>query len=267
MDRVTVIRLVFFSSFLLILVALETIWPKRKKKLSRLVRWPSNLGLIFINNFVAGLFPVILPASLAILAREKGWGLLPLLDVPDWLNIVFTIIYLDLVIYWQHRFFHQVPLLWKIHRMHHTDQDLDVTTALRFHPFEIWISLVLKSVLVFILGIAPAGIIAFEIILNGAAMFNHANWRLHPQVDRIIRLVIVTPDMHRVHHSVIGKETDSNYGFNLSCWDRLFGSYNAQPIEGHQKMKIGLNQFHLKKHQNIIWMFASPFLKKDPPAE
>ena len=189
------------------------------------MRWISNLGITFLNPLLVRLLLPVLAVSMAAKAQERGWGLLNNFDLPYWLDIVVSIIVLDLFIYLQHVMFHAVPILWRLHMVHHADLDYDVTTGLRFHPIEIILSTGIKLSVVFTFGLQPAAVIIFEVLLNGAAMFNHGNIRLPLKFDRILRYLIVTPDMHRVHHSVIIRETNSNYGFNLPWWDRLFGTY------------------------------------------
>ncbi len=197
---------------------------------------------------------------MAIKAQEHGWGLLNNVDLPNWVELTAGIIILDLAIYLQHVMFHAVPILWRLHMMHHADLDYDLTTGLRFHPVEIVLSMILKMTIIVALGPPMVSVLAFEIILNGMALFNHGNIKLPLSADHFLRLFVVTPDMHRVHHSVIIHETNSNYGFNLSIWDRLFGTYLAQPSKGHEDMIIGLSQFRDHRRLTLPWLLILPII-------
>ncbi len=260
-------RFLVFASILLIMAALEILSPKRKLRNNKTRRWITNLSIVGIDGFfvrLMGLAAVPLTAVAAALYCEaKGIGLFNWLQLPLWLEIVAVVIILDFAIYLQHWASHKVDLLWKVHRMHHADVDFDVTTALRFHPIEIVLSMLYKVVLVFLLGPAAVAVVIFEVILNGSAMFNHANLAMPPWLDRILRLIIVTPDMHRVHHSIHQREHDSNYGFALSIWDRLFATYTPQPRDGHEGMTIGLPQWQNDKPTKLLWTLSVPFLKDD----
>jgi sterol desaturase/sphingolipid hydroxylase (fatty acid hydroxylase superfamily) len=205
---------------------------------------------------------ILFPAGavgLALLAEAKGWGLLKVWQVPGWVAVAVSVVALDLAIYLQHVMFHAVPALWRLHRMHHADQDFDVTTGARFHPVEIVLSMVLKLAVVAALGAPAVAVLVFEVLLNATAMFNHSNVRLPPALDRLVRWLIVTPDMHRVHHSVLETETNSNFGFNLPWWDRLFGTYRDQPEAGHEAMTIGVRQFRDAEEQRLDRMLTQPF--------
>lgn len=261
MDNETYLRLCFFLGVLILMVAWEGLFPRRVLHYPRPVRWGSNLGLVFINSLSARFLFPLFPVGMAILARERGWGLLNTLDLPCWLAVGIAVVLMDLAIYLQHVIFHALPILWRRQRMHHTDLDYDVTTGLRFHPLEIFLSLLIKLSVVALLGAPPAAVLIFEVSLNATAMFNHGNIRIHLLIDRVLRLFVVTPDMHRVHHSVIVQETNSNYGFNLPWWDRLFGTYRNQPALGHQSMTIGLEAFRDPKMLRLHWLLAIPFLK------
>ena len=195
------------------------------------------------NTVVVRLLVPLAPVALALLAAERGWGLLNLVALPFWFEVALSVIVLDFVIYLQHVMFHAVPALWRLHRMHHADLDFDVTTGSRFHPVEILLSVLLKMAAVVVIGPPAAAVLIFEVLLNGTSMFNHGNVRLPVSLDRVLRWFVVTPDMHRVHHSDIPAETNSNFGFNLPWWDRLFGTYRAQPALGHENMTIGLDTF------------------------
>ena len=260
MDNEVVIRLIFFVGIFTLVVIWERISPRRSMTTSKTVRWISNLGITFLNPLVVHLLFPILAVDMALKAQEGGWGLLNNVDLPFWLKLVIGIVVLDLVIYLQHVMFHAIPILWRLHMMHHADLDYDLTTGLRFHPIEMLLSMVIKLSVVAALGPPVAAVLAFEIILNGMAIFNHGNIRIPLKLDRILRYLVVTPDMHRVHHSVIIRETNSNYGFNLSWWDRLFGTYRAQPAKGHEGMTIGLSQFREPKRLTLPWLLVLPFI-------
>jgi sterol desaturase/sphingolipid hydroxylase (fatty acid hydroxylase superfamily) len=209
---------------------------------------------------------VVAPAGavgFAMFAEERGWGLFNMVALPVWLELLLELLLLDLAIYLQHRLFHYVPALWRLHRMHHADLDVDVTTGARFHPVEILLSLGIKFLVVVPLGAAPLAVLLFEIVLNGTSMFNHSNVRVPPAIERLLRWLVVTPDMHRVHHSIVRRETDSNFGFNFSWWDRLFGTYRPQPEAGHQAMTLGIGQFRDPRELRLDRMLTQPF-RDDP---
>src|SRR5579871_1847312 len=253
------IRLAVFVGVLGAMALWEAAAPRRSRSFSRLRRWPSNLAIVALNT---ALVRILLPATavgLALLGAERGWGLLNNLPIPRWAAVVASIVMLDAAIYFQHVMFHAVPVLWRVHRMHHADLDFDVTTGVRFHPIEICISAVIKSVAVAILGAPAVAVLSFEVLLNATSMFNHANLALSSGTDRMLRWVTVTPDMHRVHHSILVRETNSNFGFNLSLWDRLFGTYCAQPSAGHRGMTIGLEQFRDPADERLDRMLLQPW--------
>ena len=233
----TQLRLSVFLAVLLGMMLWEYLAPRRKIQ-NRKLRWPSNLGIVALNALLLMLVPITAVGA-ALFSVFNHFGLFIWLEWSLWPSIIASLILLDLAIYWQHRIFHALPKLWPIHRMHHTDTEFDVTTALRFHPVEIVISILIKAAVIILLGAPVLAVIAFEIILNATAMFNHGNIKLPMALDKVLRLVIVTPDMHRVHHALHGDEYNTNYGFNLSLWDRLFASYTAQPKDGHAEMQIG----------------------------
>lgn len=262
MDQEIVIRLGFFLGVFFAMAIWETKRPKRKLSQRKLKRWRNNLGLTFFNSF---LLRVVFPAAAvgsALLAGEKGWGLFNLFSVTQILAGLLSIIVLDFAIYSQHVIFHKIPIFWRLHRMHHTDLDIDVTTGARFHPVEIILSMIIKIGVVLALGAPAWSVVVFEVILNATSMFNHSNVYISPFIDRFLRLMIVTPDMHRVHHSVLIRETDSNYGFNFPWWDRLLGTYRDQPQAGHDKMKIGLANYQDPKWLQFKWMLLTPFASK-----
>lgn len=236
----------------------EAFAPRRKRLHSRLARWPSNIAISVFNTLV---LRVVLPSGvvgLALLAEAQGWGLLNAFDLPSWVSIIAAILMLDFVIYLQHVMFHAVPILWRFHRMHHADLDIDVTTGARFHPVEIILSILIKLAAVAAIGPPVIAVVLFEVLLNATSMFNHSNVRLPLALDRVLRLIVVTPDMHRVHHSVIPAETNSNFGFNVPWWDRLCGTYKAQPREGHDGMTIGIEQFREPRELLIDRMLTQP---------
>jgi len=256
------IRLSFFLGIFALMAIWETIAPRRARSFSRLMRWPSNLGIVALNTLlIRVLFPVA-AVGLAVVGQQKGWGLLNNFELPNWLAVLLAVALLDFIIYSQHVMFHAVPVLWRLHRMHHTDLDLDVTSGARFHPIEIVLSMAIKMVAVIALGPPVVAVVVFEVLLNGTAMFNHSNVFIPASVDRVLRLIFVTPDMHRVHHSIIPKETNSNYGFNLPWWDRLFGTYRAQPVEGHTGMTIGIEDFRSSRDLRLDLMLLQPFKGK-----
>ncbi len=259
-----VLRLTAFLGILLVLAVAEQARPRRRTAALRKTRWPGNLGIVVVDTLVVRIFAPALPVAFAILAEERGWGLLNAVALPAWADLLAGLLLLDLMIYLQHVTVHKVPLLWRLHRMHHADTHIDVSTALRFHPLEILGSVLIKLAAVAALGPSAAAVLLFEVILNGMAMFNHANLGLPQPVDRLLRRVLVTPDMHRVHHSVHPDETDSNYGFNLSLWDRLFGTYRAQPRDGHAAMQIGLAEFREPGENRLDRLLTQPFRAPAP---
>ncbi|MCB1778204.1 MAG: sterol desaturase family protein, partial [Candidatus Competibacteraceae bacterium] len=256
----TILRLGCFMTVLLGMMLWEWRAPRRNLTLARIRRWPANLGIIVVDSFVLRFVFPILAVGAAGLAEVNGWGLLHWLNVPFWLAVGATLLLLDLAIYAQHVVFHKVPALWRLHRMHHTDLDFDVTTALRFHPLEMVLSMLIKLALVVLLGAPPVAVMLFEVVLNATAMFNHGNVSLPNGLDRRLRWVLVTPDMHRVHHSVRREETDSNFGFNLPWWDRWFGTYQDQPHDGHTGMTIGLENFRDERATGLYGLLVQPFL-------
>ncbi len=252
------IRLGFFIGILVLMALLEAWRPRRARAVSRWRRWPSNLGIVALNSVLLRvIFPAV-PLGLALLAEARGWGLLNAVPVPSWLAIIAAVLLLDLAIYLQHVMVHAVPALWRLHRMHHSDLDFDVTTGARFHPVEIILSMAIKLALVAALGPPAIAVLIFEVLLNGTAMFNHANFRLPTALDQGLRWIVVTPDMHRVHHSIAPAETNSNFGFSLPWWDRLFGTYRDQPDAGHADMTIGIEQFRDAREQRLDRMLTQP---------
>jgi sterol desaturase/sphingolipid hydroxylase (fatty acid hydroxylase superfamily) len=253
------IRLGAFITVFTAMALWEALAPRRARSYSRLRRWPSNLGVVVLNTM---LVRVLLPATavnLALVGERRGWGLLNNLPVPAWMAVVVSVVLLDATIYLQHVMFHAVPALWRVHRMHHADLDFDVTTGARFHPIEIVLSMLIKFGAVVTLGAPALGVLIFEVLLNATSMFNHGNVRLPVELDRRLRRLLVTPDMHRVHHSIVVNETNSNFGFNLPWWDRLLGTYRDQPAAGHQGMTIGIEQFRAARELWLDRMLLQPF--------
>jgi len=261
------LRLSVFGGVLALMLIMESLFPRKARVQNRLLRVTTNLGIVVLYTVLMRLIFIFIAIGAAVgvagFAKQQGWGVLNVFHLPLWLHIVISIILLDMAVYWQHVASHKIPLIWAFHKMHHADRDIDATTGIRFHPVEIAFSMAYKMVIVLILGPHIIGVILFEIILNGSAMFNHANLRLPLWLDRMVRVLFVTPDMHRVHHSAIARETNSNYGFNLSVWDRIFGSYIDQPQEGHDDMAIGLPQYQTDKPSHLLWCLILPF-KKNP---
>jgi sterol desaturase/sphingolipid hydroxylase (fatty acid hydroxylase superfamily) len=253
-----ILRLAVFLGVLVVMAGWELAAPRRRQDTPRVIRWTNNFALVVVDTIILRLTFPILAVGLALMAGDRGWGLFNALDVPLWLAVVLSILLLDLAIYLQHVLFHAVPGLWRLHRMHHADLEFDVTTGLRFHPAEIVLSMVIKLAAVAALGAPAVAVLLFEVLLNATALFNHANIRLPVRVDRALRWVLVTPDMHRVHHSVIPAETNSNFGFNLPWWDRLLGTYRAQPKAGHEGMTIGIEQFRTPRDLWLDRMLIQP---------
>lgn len=253
-----VIRFGFFLSVLVTMALWEVFSARRPQAVGRRTRWPANLMIVVLDTLaVRVLFPVAAVGA-ALMASENGWGLLNLVALPAWVSVVLAVLMLDAAIYFQHRVFHAVPWLWRLHRMHHADLEFDVTTALRFHPVEIVLSMMIKVAIVVLLGAPVLAVLIFEVLLNATAMFNHGNVRLPLWLDKWLRLIVVTPDMHRVHHSIIRRETDSNFGFNLPWWDRLFGTYRDQPEKGHLGMTIGIEDFRTRRDLRLDQMLIQP---------
>jgi sterol desaturase/sphingolipid hydroxylase (fatty acid hydroxylase superfamily) len=237
----------------------ELLTPRRPQAIGRNRRWPNNLGVVAVDVLLVRILLPITAVGLALFAEAHGFGLFNMIALPTWVSIIVSVILLDLAIYLQHVLFHAVPALWRLHRMHHADLEFDVTTGLRFHPVEILLSTGIKLAVVAALGTPAAAVLIFEFLLNATSMFNHSNIRIAPQIDRILRWFVVTPDMHRVHHSILRRETNSNFGFNLPWWDRLLGTYRAQPAAGHDAMTIGIEQFRDPRELGLDRMLLQPF--------
>ncbi len=257
------IRLGFFFGVLGVMALWEIASPRRALSVSKIVRWINNLGIVVLNSIVLRLLFPTAAIGVAAFAATNAWGIFNHFEVPYPLAVLASIVALDFIIYLQHVMVHAVPILWRLHRVHHADLDFDVTTGARFHPIEIILSVLIKFAAILLLGPPLLAVVIFEVILNATAMFNHSNIRIPPAIDRVLRWFVVTPDMHRVHHSVYDDETNSNFGFNLPWWDRLFGTYRAQPRDGHTNMTIGINTYRDKKI--CTWlpgMLALPFIGK-----
>ena len=253
------VRLGAFAGVLAVLALAETLAPRRPLSVARGFRWLNNLALIAVGTGLLRVVFPVLAVAFAGVAQANGWGLFNMVEAPYWLAVAASFVALDFVIYLQHRLFHAVPLLWRLHMVHHADPDIDASTGVRFHPVEIVLSMAIKFGAIAVIGAPAFAVVLFEIVLNATSMFSHANWRLPLGLDRVLRAVLVTPDMHRVHHSVIRHETDSNFGFNFSVWDRLCGSYRDQPEAGHDRMTVGLAHFQDQRRQGIVWMLLLPF--------
>jgi sterol desaturase/sphingolipid hydroxylase (fatty acid hydroxylase superfamily) len=257
------VRLAAFAGMFVVMAAWELIGPRRHQSVGRGWRWPNNLGVVVVNTLlVRVLFPTT-AVGLALFAEARGFGLFNVIALPAWVGVLASIAILDLAIYLQHVLFHAVPALWRLHRMHHADLEFDVTTGLRFHPIEILLSMAIKLAVVAALGAPAVSVVIFEVLLNATSMFNHGNVRIPLGFDSILRWLVVTPDMHRVHHSILARETNSNFGFNLPWWDHLFGTYRAQPTAGHEAMTIGIEQFREPRELGLDRMLVQPF-RGDP---
>jgi sterol desaturase/sphingolipid hydroxylase (fatty acid hydroxylase superfamily) len=259
-----VLRLGAFLGVFVLVALWEVLAPRRASRFTRAQRWPHNLGLIAVN---AGIVRLVAPGAaiaVALAGEAYGWGLLNALPLPTWATFLVALVLLDLAVYFQHVVFHAVPALWRLHRVHHADADYDVTTGLRFHPIEILLSLGIKCAVIAALGAPVLAVLVFEVLLNAASMFNHANARLPLAVDRWLRWFVVTPDMHRVHHSVVSDEMNSNFGFNLPWWDRLFGTYRGQPAAGHEGMRIGVNGLHDPAEVRLSGLLTQPLREVSP---
>ena len=253
----TGLRLLVFVATLALMLVLERLLPRRKRPPQRHLRWPANFGLVLIDSLLLRLLLPVTAYGVAVLAQQRGWGLFNLLALPAWLSVALCWLLLDGAIYAQHRAMHAVPLLWRLHRVHHSDIEFDTSTALRFHPLEILLSMLWKMALVLALGAPALAVLLFEVALNAAALFNHANIRLPG--DSVLRRWLATPDFHRVHHSVLRAETDSNYGNVLSVWDYLFKTYTPQPRSGHESMQIGLPAWREPDRQSLLRLLLQPF--------
>lgn len=256
------IRLIIFIGILTVMAVLEFILPRRDVNANRGLRWTNNIGIVILDSVIVRILLPTTTIGVAIYAESQGYGLFNLISLPYFPSLVLSILLLDLLIYGQHVIFHKIHWLWRFHRMHHSDTHIDVTTGIRFHPVEIIMSLLIKFAAIVLIGIPAIAVLAFEVILNATAMITHSNLNLPIWLDKVLRCIFVTPDMHRIHHSVHRQETDSNYGFNLSIWDRLFGTYIDQPRDTHEAMLIGINQFRDNREQIVDKLLTQPFRKE-----
>jgi sterol desaturase/sphingolipid hydroxylase (fatty acid hydroxylase superfamily) len=254
-----VIRLAAFGGVFVAMAVWELLGPRRKQVIGRTWRWPNNLGVVAVDTLLVRILFPTAAVGFALLAEARGFGLFNMVALPAWIGVVASVLILDLAIYLQHVLFHAVPALWRLHRMHHADLEFDVTTGLRFHPIEILLSMLIKFAVIAALGAPAVAVLIFEVLLNATSMFNHSNVRIPLGLDRLLRWLVVTPDMHRVHHSILLRETNSNFGFNLPWWDRLFGTYRAQPAAGHDAMTIGIEQFRDPRELGLDRMLIQPF--------
>jgi len=258
LEHEPVIRLCAFFSIFAVMALWEIVQPRRALSVSKKLRWTSNLGIVVLNTIIARLALPMAPVAFAYVAVDRSWGVFNVVAWNGWVELVAAVVLLDFFIWLQHVMVHAIPLLWRLHRMHHADLDYDVTTGARFHPLEILLSLAIKFAVIALMGASPVAVLIFEVVLNATAMFNHSNVKLPLGLDAVLRLLVVTPDMHRVHHSAIPRECNSNFGFNLPWWDRLFGTYIAQPQDGHVAMTIGLDVFREERDERLDQMLIQP---------
>jgi sterol desaturase/sphingolipid hydroxylase (fatty acid hydroxylase superfamily) len=257
------VRLSFFLGIFVVMAVWEILWPRRQLTVSKGSRWANNLGLIVLNTLLLRILFPTAAVGVALLAQTQGWGLLNYYELHITLAVVLAVVAMDFVIWLQHVVVHAIPVLWRLHRVHHADLDYDVTTGARFHPIEIILSMLIKFATIMLLGPPMVAVVIFEVLLNATAMFNHGNVYIPEKIDRMLRLFVVTPDMHRVHHSVHAPLANSNFGFNLPWWDRLLGTYAAQPPEGHTEMEIGLDTFRDPKQvDRLPGMLMLPFARQ-----
>jgi len=257
------VRLGIFAGIFAAMAAWEILAPRREQGIGRSLRWPGNIGIVILDTVLVRLVFPMTAVGLALVAEAQGWGLFHAIGLPVWAGVLLAVAALDLAIYLQHVLFHAVPVLWRLHRMHHADLEFDVTTGARFHPLEILLSMGIKLGVVAALGAPAVAVLIFEVLLNSTSMFNHSNVWMPAGLDRVLRWIVVTPDMHRVHHSIVVRETNSNFGFNLPWWDRLFGTYRDQPATGHETMTIGIEQFREPSEQRLDRMLTQPFRDDD----
>jgi sterol desaturase/sphingolipid hydroxylase (fatty acid hydroxylase superfamily) len=254
-----IVRLAAFAGVFVLMAAWELMGPRRKQSVGRTWRWPNNLGVMVVDTLLVRILFPTAAVGLALVAEARSFGLFNVIAFPWWIGVVLSVVILDLAIYLQHVLFHAVPALWRLHRMHHADLDIDVTTGLRFHPIEIVLSILIKFAVVAVLGPPAIAVLIFEVLLNATSMFNHSNVCIPEGIDRVLRWFVVTPDMHRIHHSILSRETNSNFGFNLPWWDHLLGTYRAQPVAGHEGMTIGIEQFRDSRELRLDRMLLQPF--------
>ncbi|MGB1547761.1 MAG: sterol desaturase family protein [Alphaproteobacteria bacterium] len=255
------VRLGAFLAIFAAMALWEALAPRRNLSQSKAKRWTANLGILLIDTLAVRLTLGAAAYAMAIYAESAGWGLLNVLDWPGWVEIAVAVIFLDFAIYLQHVVSHALPIFWRLHQVHHSDMDFDTTTGIRFHPIEILVSLAYKVALVATIGADPWAVVIFEVILNGTSLFNHGNVRIFPKLERVLRFFVVTPEMHRVHHSTDPSETNTNFGFALSVWDRLCGTYRQSPAKGHLAMEIGLTRYRDARKLDLGNLLVIPFRK------
>lgn len=252
--------------FLLVLSAMlvwEVLAARRLERIPRSSRWPGNFAAVVLGAITVRVVFPLTAAGLALMASDRGWGFLNQAEIPLYIAIPLSVLVLDIAVYFQHRMFHALPWLWRLHRMHHADLEFDASTGLRFHPIEVLLSMALKMLIVLLIGAPALAVLVFETLLSTTSLFNHGNVRLSHKLDQWLRFILVTPDMHRVHHSIIKRETDSNFGFCISWWDRWFRTYIDQPEKGHLDMKIGIENFRTENDLGLGQMLIQPFLNSD----
>jgi sterol desaturase/sphingolipid hydroxylase (fatty acid hydroxylase superfamily) len=259
MSNEAVVRFVSFLGMLALMAGWETVAPRRTLTAWKSTRWMTNLSLIFLSTFIVRLLP-FQAIGVALLAKDHGWGILNNASLPHWISVAVGVLCLDLAIYLQHAMFHAIPIFWHFHMVHHTDLDFDVTTGIRFHPVEMLLSMGIKMAAILFWGTSALAVVIFEVLLNATSMFNHGNVKFPVRLDGVVRLFVVTPDMHRVHHSVLVKEHNSNFGFNFPWWDRFLGTYRQKPEAGHEGMAIGLAQFRDTNALKLPRLLVMPFV-------
>jgi sterol desaturase/sphingolipid hydroxylase (fatty acid hydroxylase superfamily) len=260
-----IIRLAAFAGVFAVMALWELVAPRRPQEIGRGWRWPNNLGVVVLDTVIVRLLFPTAAVGVALVCEANGWGILHVLAAPSWVAVPLAVLLLDLAIYGQHVLFHAVPVLWRLHRMHHADLEFDVTTGFRFHPVEIVLSMLIKFAVIAVVGAPALAVLIFEVLLNATSMFNHSNVRMPASIDAVLRWLVVTPDMHRVHHSIMARETHSNFGFNLPWWDRLFGTYRAQPEAGHERMTLGIPAFRDKSELRLDRMLLQPLRSAETP--
>ena len=260
-------RLLVFVTILLAVATLEILWPRRQLHYSKSKRWLNNFSLSFVNTFLIAIIIPVAGVTAAQLAAEKGWGLLNYFQTVSWISFLAYLLIFDLTIYWQHRLYHRFNLLWRLHRVHHTDLDYDVSTGIRFHPLSILISTTIKLFLIVAMGPPAIAVLISEILLNATSMFNHSNVKIPTKLDVALRYFLVTPDMHRVHHSVEHAEHNKNFGFNFPWWDRIFASYQAQPLTGHEEMELGIEGYSERQSISLNTLLLQPFYENSEESD
>ena len=260
-------RLLVFMTMLLVIATLEILWPRRELQYSKFRRWLNNFSLSIVNTFLIAIIIPVASVTVAQMATEKGWGLLNYFQIASWISLLAYLLIFDLIIYWQHRLYHLFNPLWRLHRVHHTDLDYDVTTGIRFHPLSILISTTIKLCLIIVMGPPAIAVLISEILLNATSIFNHSNVKIPAKLDATLRYFLVTPDMHRVHHSVEHAEHSKNFGFNFPWWDRIFASYQAQPLTGHEEMELGIEGYSEGQSVSLNTLLLQPFYENSEESD